>query len=134
MSVSFLVPSGVARLNAALDPIVAFLRARRTSVAVSLAYVAVGLWFMARRVDMPQWYPVLLAFFAFKIVTDYQKCTFSYVECRLRGVGRDRGLLNALLGGVVSLRDVPGAVAAVALFTSAVMWYYFLVRGQGVRI
>lgn len=118
------------RLNATLDPIVAFLRARRTSITLSLAYMAIGLWFMARGVDMPQWYPVLLVFFAFKIVTDYQKCTVSFVECKLRGVKRERGVVNALLGGVVELRRVPGARAAAVFYASAVLWYYFLVREQ----
>lgn len=121
----------LSRFNAAADRVVAVLSSRVTSISISMAYMGVGLWFMARWVDMPQWYPVLLIFFVFKIVTNYQKCTFSYIECKvLRGVKRERGLLNALTGGVVSLRDIPGARAAAVLYTCAVLWYYFLIRGQ----
>ena len=112
------------------DDAVLFLSRPSTAAAVAAAYAVLGLLFMARGADMPQWYPVLTAFFAAKIVVDYQKCTLSYLECKLRGVKRERGVLNAALGSVVSLRRLPGGRAAAALFAAAVLWYYFLVRGQ----
>lgn len=127
-------PGALAKFNAAADPVAAFFRAKTTSVALTAAFVTLGLCFMARGADMPQWYPVFLVFFVLKILTDYRKCTISYVECKVRGVGRDRGLLDSLLGGVLDLRLVPGFRTTAALYAAAVLWFYFLVRGQSISV
>ena len=112
------------------DDAVEFLGRTRTALALALGYAAVGCAFMALRRDLPQWYLVVLLFFALKMLTDYNKCTISYLECKIRGVRRDRGVLNAALTSVLQIRDLPGGLPATVSFAAAAAWYFFLVRKQ----
>lgn len=45
----------------------------------------------------------ITAFFLIKWVTDYRKCTFSYVEVKLRGVKKEEGYLNYLLDSIIDV-------------------------------
>lgn len=110
--------------------VVELLNRTDTALAVSAAYAALGLSYVASWSDVPQWYVVILGFFLFKMLCDYHKCTVSYLECKLRGVKKEQGYLNALIEPIVGLRRLPGARLTAALFTSAMYWYYFLVKKQ----
>ena len=49
-------------------------------------------------------YIVLVMFLTFKMLFNYKKCTFSYLECKIRKVKRQDGLLASFLDHVVDLR------------------------------
>lgn len=120
----------IAALNEKIDPAARFLRRKSTSYAISLAFAAVGVALMALDMEVPQWYVAVLLFAAFKIAVNYKKCTISYIECKLRGVKRERGLLSSLLDGIVDLRDEGYWVALTLVFTALVCGYYFGVKGR----
>ena len=44
-------------------------------------------------------------YFLFKWITNYRKCTISYLEVKFRGVKIDKGILYNSLDRVISLRD-----------------------------
>lgn len=84
-------------------------------------FVGFGLGHAFVRAPLPAIYVRILTFFALKVLFDYRKCTVSYLECKVRGVPRERGYINALLDGIVAVRNdwptfvlLVGATAAVA--------------------
>ena len=84
---------------------------------------------------LPQWYVVLQLFFVSKMLFDYDKCTLSYVECKLvRGVPRERGLVDSLVTAVVAAGRNPKYSPAVAAHTAATVAYYFVVQGSSIEI
>ena len=45
-------------------------------------------------------------FWLMKWITDYDKCTFSYVECKLRKVKREEGYINYIMEEVRSVNKL----------------------------
>nr|WRJ69913.1 hypothetical protein TetV2_00468 [Oceanusvirus sp.] len=122
-------------VNRAADPVAAFLRDQRTALALALTFAGMGVVLMGMHADLPQWYPILLAFFTFKTVFNYRKCTISYIECKVvRGVSRERGVVDSLANGVTDLRRNPGWTALTLAFASIVWSYYWFYRGQRPKI
>ena len=39
----------------------------------------------------------LCIYFLFRWITDYRKCTISYLECKLRGVRKEKGIIYNIL-------------------------------------
>ena len=117
-------------VNRAADPVAAFLRDERTTFAVAAAFVFTGVSLMAADADLPQWYLVLLVVFAFKIAVNYRSCSVSYAECKLRGVGRERGVVDSLVNGITDLRRKHGFIALTIIYAIVVALYYFVYRGQ----
>ena len=54
-------------------------------------------------------YIAILGFIIFKMITLYDKCTISYIECKLRKVKKEEGYLNDFLDSIVKLRYTPHA-------------------------
>jgi hypothetical protein len=80
---------------------------------------------------MPQWYLVITTVLALKVATGYRSCKVSYYECKLRGVRRDRGVVDALVNGPVELRVLhPPLGLYLAAYAAACWWYFASVRGQ----
>ena len=46
-------------------------------------------------------------YFLFKWLMDYRKCTVSYIECKLRGVPKERGYLYRFLEAIFSVNEEP---------------------------
>jgi hypothetical protein len=46
---------------------------------------------------------VLLFYLLIKWLSDYRKCTISYLECKFRGVKKEQGYLNGYLEPIVNL-------------------------------
>ena len=42
----------------------------------------------------------LCAYFLFRWITNYRKCTISYYECKLRGVKKEKGILFNILNNI----------------------------------
>jgi hypothetical protein len=119
----------------AVDALVRWIRSERVSVGICLAYGFAGLGLMLAGRPLPQSYVVLMYFFVSKMVVDYDKCTMSYIECKLvRGVPRERGLLNALVSSVVGASRVPKMRPLIAAYTALATYYFFVVQGGVIRI
>jgi hypothetical protein len=72
---------------------------------IVIFYVAIGLMYLFIDRNIPPNYAVLSAFLLFKMIANYKKCTISYLECKIRGVKRQEGILASILDHVVDLRD-----------------------------
>lgn len=119
----------------ALDGLVRWIRSERVSVGICLAYGFAGLGVMLAGRPLAQTYMVLMYFFVSKMVVDYNKCTLSYIECKIiRGVPRERGLLDALVSAVVGASRDPKMKALIAAYTALATYYFFWVQGGVIRI
>ena len=78
-------------------------------VVIAYIYICLGICFMAIDKRIPTQYIVLVVYFVFKMVTLYDKCTLTYLECKLRNVKKENGYLYDFLHSIVSLRDTPHA-------------------------
>jgi len=68
-------------------------------------YLAVGILYVILDRSVPSKYAFLVVFFTLKMLFNYKKCTFSYLECKLRKVKREDGYLASLLDRIVDLRN-----------------------------
>ena len=59
---------------------------------------------MIINVIIPLSYIKLLLFLTIKVLLDYNKCTISYLEVKLRGVKKEEGYLYDLLTSLNNLR------------------------------
>ena len=78
-------------------------------LAIAYLYIVLGICFMAIDQHIPRQYMAIVVYFVFKMVTQYDKCTLSYIECKLRNVKKENGYLYDFLHSIVSLRDTPHA-------------------------
>jgi hypothetical protein len=63
------------------------------------------------------------AYFLLKWLTNYRKCTISYIECKLRGVKKEEGFIYNLLEPIIDLnksdwKDFIYAITFVILITN----------------
>jgi hypothetical protein len=72
-------------------------------VFITYIFIIIGLLYL-KEGHIPRNYIAILVYFIFKMVTLYDKCTVSYIECKLRNVKKEEGYLNDFLHSIVSLR------------------------------
>ena len=68
-------------------------------------------------------YISLIAFFTFKMLTNYRKCTFSYLECKLRKVKKEEGYLYDIMDHIVNLRNNKYKIGLYALSLLLIMHF-----------
>ncbi len=91
---------------------------------IVLFYMIFGI-FLSLFKKIPQWYIVFLYFIVFKMVFNYDKCTISYWECKLRGVKKHNGYLYQFLDKFIRLRDTNFKYFIILVFTLSISIYYF---------
>jgi hypothetical protein len=76
--------------------------------------------------DIPRNYIAIIGYLLFKMITLYDKCTLSYIECKFRNVKKENGYLNRFLHSIIDLRDTPHVypiyiigIILVLIYTSA---------------
>jgi len=72
---------------------------------IIVIFIFVGFLYVIFDKQIPENYAVIVAFCTFKIISNYRKCTFSYLECKLRKVKKHDGVLASFLDHVVNIRD-----------------------------
>ena len=71
---------------------------------IIIVFIVIGLLYVWKESRIPEKYALLVAFCTFKIITNYRKCTISRLECKLRNVKREDGILASFLDRVVDIR------------------------------
>jgi len=56
---------------------------------------------------IPRNYIAIIVYFLFKMISSYDKCTLSYIECKLRKVKKEDGYIYDFLHSIVSVRETP---------------------------
>lgn len=52
-----------------------------------------------------QWSIALCAYFLFKWIFDYHKCTISYIECKIRNVKKEDGIIYNFLNNIMCINQ-----------------------------
>ena len=73
-------------------------------LSITYLYIFLGLAFMWDGY-MPRQYIALICYFVFKMITLYDKCTLSYIECKLRNVKKHESYIYDFLHSIVDLRN-----------------------------
>ena len=74
---------------------------------IAYTYALVGLLYCFVDKYIPGKFCIIVMFIMFKMIFNYKKCTFSYMECKLRKVKRQDGYLASFLDHIVDLRNTP---------------------------
>ena len=94
-------------------------------------YLLYSLGFAAIACGVPLYrsYIPILIFFTFKWVFNYRRCTFSYIECVLRNVKKENGVLYNLLENSVDLR-YSRHILIYYILSAIILVYYFYWKGN----
>jgi hypothetical protein len=68
-------------------------------------------------------YIIILGYFLFKMLTSYDKCTISYIECKIRNVKKEEGYLNDFLQSITNLRDTKHKNILYAISSIFILFY-----------
>ena len=102
--------------------------------SILLIYMFSGIYMSIFNIKIPQWYIVLLYFILFKIIFNYDKCTISYWECKLRRVKKKDGYLYRFLDKFIRLRDTNYRfnykLITILIFTFLISFFYFSKGGR----
>ena len=93
-----------------------------------LLYI-VGFAAIACGVPLYRWYIAIIIFFTFKWIFNYRKCTFSYIECMLRNVKKEQGILYNFLENSVNLR-YSRHIPIYYMLSAIILVHYFYWKGN----
>ena len=82
---------------------------------LAFVYIFVGYIFVIVGAPISQNYIKILVLFLLKMLLNSNKCTFAYLECKLRNVEREEGYLNILLSGIANLKDSNEVIFGIGL-------------------
>lgn len=46
-------------------------------------------------------------YFLFRWITNYRKCTLSFIECKIRGVKKEKGIIYQILDPIFDINKLP---------------------------
>lgn len=97
---------------------------------IIIIYLIYGLIIITLGQLPDQWYIVLLYFIMLKMIFNYDKCTISYIECKLRGVKKKEGYLYRFVNSFIELRNEPFLFIILIFYTIIFSIYYFNAGGK----
>ena len=78
-------------------------------LSIVYIYLIIGILYILEG-KIPRVYLALVLFFCFKMITKYDKCTISYIECKLRNVKKEKGYLYDFLHSIIELRNTSHSI------------------------
>ena len=87
-------------------------------------YLLYGFYHLIYNIELDSLYTLLLLFFTFKIIFDFRKCTLSYLECKIRGVKKEKGYLNQFFDKLFDIRNENEKTVKLLLIMSLIVLYY----------
>jgi hypothetical protein len=96
-------------------------------------FIFIGLILIYLNKDIYNLYIVLLLFFLFKFITNYRKCTLSYIECKLRNVKKEEGYLHSFLERIVDLRYTDH-IYIIIFNCIIILYYHYYIKGNKMLI
>lgn len=99
------------------------------AIQVYHGYLLLGIHEIVKDRPLPNWYIGILLFMVFKILTMYDKCTVSYIECKLRGVKKEQGYINRILHAFITM---PVRAFELLLYTTVFVLYQTRIKNIGI--
>ena len=88
-------------------------------------YLLIGLLMNIYNKNVPLLYLFCLAFCSFKVISNYRVCSVAYLECKIRGIKRDKSLMNKFLDPIVDLRYTDH-IYALTILSFIILTYNFV--------
>ena len=88
-------------------------------------YLLIGLLMIIYNKNVPLLYLFCLAFCSFKVISNYRVCSVAYLECKIRGIKRDKSLMNKFLDPIVDLRYTDH-IYALTILSFIILTYNFV--------
>jgi hypothetical protein len=90
-------------------------------------FIVIGFIIVILNKNLPRWYTGLVIFLLIKTIFNYNKCTFSYLECKLRNVKKEEGYIYNFLSNLINLRNTDHNLF---IYFSGVLFlvYYFFIK------
>jgi hypothetical protein len=85
---------------------------------ILIAYLVLGILFFE---NIPQWYLVITLFTFVKWITNYRKCTLSYIEIKLRRVRKEDGFMYTILDSLMNIRNRTPEIYFIYLFQMIIL-------------
>lgn len=110
-----------------IQDVVNFIKNENTCFLLYGLFVFFGIFLMIKQDTIPQWYIIFLYFLGFKVIFKYNKCTLSYIECKLiRNVPQEMGLINSFVNGLLKISKYNIIYYFIIFYTIFVTWYFFV--------
>jgi hypothetical protein len=93
-------------------------------VTIVYIYIILGISYMGIEKAIPRNYVAIIGYFLFKMVTGYDKCTLSYIECKLRHVKKEDSYIYDFLHSIISLKNTPHKVYLYAIACIFIVVYF----------
>lgn len=95
------------------------------SLFIVYYYVFIGVMVMITKNVLPQWYITIVLFIFFKMISGLEKCTVSFIECKLRGVKKEEGYLYSFLNTVTKLKNTKHVLLLYPMALIFVAYFYY---------
>jgi hypothetical protein len=92
-----------------------------------LLYLLYGSYIMFSNKYINHSYMIISFFMFFKIILNYDKCTLSYMECKIRNVKKEEGYLYSFLNNLISIR-YEKIFIFFFIYYIFLNYYYFIIK------
>lgn len=99
---------------------------------VIIIYVLYGLISIIFKNNITKWYMILLLFAMSRIIMNQNKCTFSYIECKIRGVSKENGYIYRFLQDFIDLQSNTIIYLCIIFYTISISYYYFIIKKNSI--
>jgi len=105
------------------------IKSKELTKFVLIFYFFYGISFMLLNYNLDISYLSLSFFMIFKMIFNYNKCTLSYLECKIRDVNKEEGYLYVFLKNLVDLR-YSNLFPIILLYFVIINIYFFKIKKQ----
>ena len=93
-------------------------------------FIVIGFVIVLLNKNLPRQYIAIVIFIFIKMVFNYRKCTFSYLECKLRKVKKEEGYLYTFLEHLINLRNTDHNLFIYFSGVLFVIYYFFIKKNK----
>lgn len=101
---------------------------------IVLLFVIYGLYKMILNENIHQAYVGISIFIMFKIIFNYNKCTISYIECKLRNVKKEKGYLFQFFEELINYRYNNYIFIPLTIVFTYLLYYFFIIHENKLKI
>lgn len=99
----------------------------KNCIILCYIYLLFGLLFVIYNKELPGFYVAFIIFMLLKWILNYRKCTFSYIECKIRNVKKKDGILYNFLENLVNIRNTNHCILLI-VGGCTLLYYHFIVK------
>lgn len=71
---------------------------------------------------------VICIFLLFKWISDYRKCTFGYLECKIRNVNKNDGYINNILDTIYDINKINNSIYIYIIVVIIIIYNYIRIK------